>query len=224
MIFDYLKQSVFFFRRNFKALAAINLPFIFISYLFLEQFDLSLQNQSVDQLANSMLIISGFNLLLMPMYWGATIVFMQSTVSGQPYSVGQVLVASCSIWLKLFLVFTLYSLMISMGLLLMILPGIYIAIRLSIADYICVLERRPILDCLKDSWKQTADYFWLIFQGIAIITVSVIILRSLALNLAQSLFPDQTAVAILVNIGIDLLNILVLIFGFRVYCLIKKEL
>lgn len=224
MIFEYIRQSFFFLRQNFKTLAAINLPFIIISYLFMQQFDLSLKNQTQEELAQSMLIISGFNLILMPMYWGASIAFMQSTLNGKAFSVGQSLVLSAQLWPKLFLVFTIYSLLISMGLLLFIIPGIYIAIRLSIADYICIIERRSILDSIKDSWQQTKDYVWPIFQGVAIISIGVLILRSLTLNLVHSVFPDQAGLNILINMGFDLLNLLVLIYCFRIYCVIKEEL
>jgi hypothetical protein len=224
MIFEYIKQSLFFLRQNLKTLATINLPFIIISYLFMQQFDLSLENQTPQQLADSMLTISAFNLLIMPIYWGATIAFMQSTVSGKTYSASQALFASAKLWFKLFIVFTIYSLLISMGLLLLIVPGIYIAIRLSIADYICVIEKRSILECLNDSWKQTKEYVWPILQGVALISISVLVMRSLALNLTHSIFPDQLGVSILINICFDILNFLVLIYGFRIYCIIKAEL
>ena len=223
MIFEYIKQSLFFLRQNIKTLVAINLPFIIISYLFMQQFDLSLESQTPQQLADAMLTISAFNLLLMPMYWGATIAFMQSTIDGKPYSATQSLLASTKLWFKLFVVFTIYSLLISMGLLLFIIPGIYIAVRLSIADYICMIEKRPILDCLNDSWKQTKEYIWPIFHGVALISITVLILRMLTINFIHSIFPDQTGISILINIVFDILNLLVLIYGFRIYCVIKSE-
>ncbi len=224
MIFEYIKQSFFFLRQNLKTLVAINLPFIIISYLFVQQFDLSLVSQTPQQLADSMLTITVFNLLIMPIYWGATIAFMQSTIDGQPFSATQALLACSKSWFKLFVVFTLYSLLISMGLLLLIIPGIYIAIRLSISDYICIIEKRSITQCLNDSWQQTKDYVWPIFHGVALISISILVLRSLVLNLTQSLFPDQMGPSILINICFDILNLLVLIYGFRIYCIIKAEL
>lgn len=224
MIFEYIKQCLFFFRLNFSSLAIINLPFIAISYFALEQIGLAEANQSPEVLANKLLTLSAFNLLIMPIYWGATIVFMQSTVEGPTYSPGQAVIASIKIWYKLFLVFLLYSLCISFGFMAFIIPGIYIAIRLSIADYLCVIEKQSVFQSLKLSWLQTKDYVWPIFQGVAIILIAIVLLRSVLMAILVSLFNDQGIISMIAKITFDLLNMLVLIYGFRMYCLIKKTL
>jgi hypothetical protein len=223
MTFEYIRQSLYFFRNNFKTLAIINLPFIILSYFIFSQFDLSIENQTPQQLANTMLVISGFNLLFMPIYWGASIVFMQSNMQKQRYSPSQCILASIKLWPKLLVVFFFYTLFISLGFMAFIVPGIYIGIRLSLADYICVTENQSAMQCFKQSWERTAQYFWPLFQGIAIISVGVLLLRSLTLSFFDGLFPDSQSLRILLNIGFDLMNVLVLIYGFRIYCLIKTE-
>ncbi|MEH6445897.1 MAG: YciC family protein [Oceanospirillaceae bacterium] len=224
MTFEYIRQSLFFFRNNFKTLAIINLPFIILSYFIFAQFDLSIENQTPEQLANTMLVISGFNLLFMPIYWGASIVFMQSSMQEKIYSPSQCIVASIKLWPQLLVVFFFYTLFISLGFMAFIVPGIYFGIRLSLADYICVTEKRSTMQCFKQSWERTAQYFWPLFQGIGIITIGILLLRSFTLSFFDGLFPDSQSLRILLNTGFDLMNVLVLIYGFRIYCLIKTEL
>jgi hypothetical protein len=223
MIFEYLRQSLFFFRKNFTSLAIINLPFIAISYIALEQVGIAQANQTPEELANKLFILSAFNLLIMPIYWGATIAFMQSTVDGQTYTPSQALLASFKKWFTLFLVFLVYSLSISFGFMAFIVPGVYIAIRLSIADYLCVIENKSPLQSIKQSWAETKEYVWPIFQGVSIILVSILLLRSILISMLDTILSDQEIVNFIAKTVFDLLNMLVLIYGFRMYCLIKDE-
>ncbi len=223
MTFEYLRQSLFFFRQNFSALAAINLPFLIVFNIMFSQIDLSMVGDNPSGLTDSLLLISALNLLIMPIYWGATIVYLQSTINGPTFTPGQAIVASIKLWPKLFLVFLLSSGLIFFGFMALIIPGIYIAIRLSVADYICVVDKKQGLDSLKQSWHLTTNYVWLIFKGIAIIVAAIFILKSVLLAVLNN-FIDTNSILTFINIIFDLLSVMIMIYGFRIYCLIKAEL
>ncbi|EPJ47810.1 MAG: hypothetical protein OFPII_09640 [Osedax symbiont Rs1] len=187
------------------------------------QIDLSAVNENPSRLADSLLLMSALNLLIMPIYWGATIVYMQSTVNGPAFTPGQAIVASIQLWPKLFLVFLLSSGCIFFGLMAFIIPGLYIAIRLSVADYICVVEKDKVLTSLKQSWHITQNYVWLIFRGIAIIVAVIFVLKSVLIAVLNN-FIDTDSILTFINIVFDLLSVTIMIYGFRIYCLIKAEL
>jgi len=224
MTFEYLRQSLFFFKTNLIPLAKINLPFLLASNILFAQVDLSTASENSQNLANSLLWMSFLNLLIMPIYWGATISFMQSTVQGPIYSVSQSIAASLKLWSKLFLVFLLTSACIFFGLMALVIPGIFIAVRLSIADYLCVVEKKPVLQSLQTSWKLTDQYGWTIFQGIAFILCTILILKTLVYSLLETYLSQLSFLNPVINSCFDLLNVLVMIYGFRIYCVIKQEL
>ena len=224
MTFEYLRQSLFFFRQNLLTLAKINLPFLIVFNLLFAQIDFSTAEEDSQSLANSLLLMSGINLLMMPIYWGATITFMQSPLEGPSYTASQALAASLKLWSKLFLVFLLTSGCIFLGFMALVVPGIFIAIRLSIADYLCVVENKTPLQSLKSSWQLTAKYGWTIFQGIALILSGIFLFKTLVYSLLGSILQELLFLKPLINSLFDLLNVLVMIYGFRIYCLIKKEL
>ncbi|NQZ31798.1 MAG: hypothetical protein HRU06_11015 [Oceanospirillaceae bacterium] len=224
MTLKYLRQSWFFFSANFSTLAKINLPFIFAFNLLISQVDLTPSEDNPGDFANTLLLLSGLNLLLMPIYWGATISFMQSTITGPTYTVSQSLAASLKLWPKLFSVFLLTSCCIFFGFMAFIIPGIYVAIRLSISDYLCVVEQKSPVQSLKSSWQLTAQYSWPIFQGIALILAVIFLLKTLLLSVFESVLSELSFLNPVINSLFDLLNVLVMIYGFRIYCLIKEEL
>ena len=220
MIIEYIRQSIFFFQTNIAVLAKIHLPFIFIFNLMLLQIEQPISSENSDTL----LYISALNLLFIPIYWGATIAFMQSTIEGTQYTAGQAIMASIGNWPKLFLVFLVSSICIILGFMAFIVPGIYIAVRLSIADYICVVEKKLPLPSLKQSWQQTEEYIWPILIGTVAILMTIMLADYLLSRLLSSVLNDNQYLSLLLDICFDFMNVLVMIYGFRIYCLIKQQL
>jgi len=222
MTLEYIRQSFFFFRQNIKLLAAINIPFLIIFNILFSQVNMASSTADPSAVTESLLMASTLNLLFMPIYWGATIFFMQSTIQSPIFTAGQAIAASIKTWLKLFLVFFLTSVCVLFGFMAFIIPGIYVAIRLSLSHYICIAENKGTMDSLKQSWARTGDYVWLILKGTAIIMITIFILRMAAIAITDTIF-NSALVNVIVNIAFDFCNIMVMIFGFRVYCLSNEK-
>lgn len=68
---------------------------------------------------------------------------------------------------------------IALGLLLFVLPGIYLILRLSFAPYAVVYQRMGPLEALRDSWQLTGPYqlqlflFGLVFLAIGAVVLSI---------------------------------------------------
>jgi len=220
--FDYLKQSFFFFRQNFRDIATIQLPFLILLNALALWLDMNASE--TEDFRQTALSISLLSLVLMPIYWAATILYMQSKLENRPLQPFQAISLSFKYWKTLLFIFILTALAISGGLLLLIIPGIYIGIRLSFADYIGVVEGKSAWASLKQSWEETDDYFWVLLQGLLILYPT---LQLVEIPITQY-FTNQEDRSMLLELPIvvflDLLSALITVYGFRIYCVMREEI
>ncbi len=90
---------------------------------------------------------------------------------------------------KLFFIYLLatilYSLVILLGFILFIIPGIYLAIRFSFYEYFIIDKKMGVIKSLKESWKITKGNFW----GLLAFMFSVLVINMLgAFTLLLGLF------------------------------------
>lgn len=208
---DYLKQSYYFFRSNLSSLLSIQLPFIIC--LMLVQRSIVGDMEEASNLQDQLFLLTALDLLFVPIYLGATIFYMQSIVDKQPLSALQAWALGLKNWGRLFFTFLLSALAISVGLMLLVLPGLYIAVRLGLANQICLLERRGPMDALKVSWAGTADLFWTLAKGLAIIYGLLFIAELLVAPIAEG----STLISMLLSVILDFFNVFGAIYSFRIY-------
>lgn len=211
MATDYLKQSYYFFRSNFSNLLSIQLPFIAV--LMLVQHTVIGTIEEGTNLQNDLFLLTAMDLLFVPIYLGATIFYMQSIVDSRAITTLQAWGWGLQNWGRLFFTFLLSALAISMGLMLLVVPGLYIAVRLGLANQVCLLERKSPIEAMKLSWAGTADLFWTLAKGLAIIYGLLFVGELL-------LAPVVEGNAILGFVGsaaLDFLNVFGAIYTFRIY-------
>ena len=85
---------------------------------------------------------------------------------------------------RAFGVFALYSIAIVVGLVLLIVPGIYIAVALTPAMYLVLDDRLGVVDTLRKAWAMTEGYRWQIFVvGLAVIGINILGLIALVIGI-----------------------------------------
>lgn len=218
MAFDYLRQTLFFFRRHVLTLATIQLPFLVVLALVQHKLLDGLTPQDSEFQLNAALS-SILDITLLPFYWGATIFYLQSVVDNAPLSIGGALSRSFTCWGRLLLTYVLNAIAVSLGLMMLIVPGVYFGIRFSFADYVCVLEGKRPVDSMRHSWDSSKPYFWVLLQGIALL-MGVLLLANVG---ASRLFSDQPLLADAASVILDFLGVLITIYGFRIYCVMREE-
>jgi len=211
MATDYLKQSYFFFRSNFSNLLSIQLPFIAV--LMLVQHTVIGGIEEGANLQNDLFLLTAMDLLFVPIYLGATIFYMQSIVDSRPISTPQAWAWGLQNWGRLFFTFLLSALAISVGLMLLVLPGLYIAVRLGLANQVCLLERKSPIEAMKMSWAGTADLFWTLAKGLAIIYGLLFIGELLVAPIVEG----NAVLGFVGSAILDFLNVFGAIFTFRIY-------
>lgn len=211
MATDYLKQSYYFFRSNLSSLLSIQLPFIAILMVIQQSVVGGLEESA--NLQHDLFLLTAMDLLFVPIYLGATIFYMQSIVDGSRISTVQSWAWGLQNWGRLFFTFLLSAIVISMGLMLLVLPGLYIAVRLGLANQVCLLERKSPIEAMKISWGATSDLFWTLAKGLAII-YGLLFVGELVL---APLVEGNLILRFIGSALIDFLNVFGAIYTFRIY-------
>lgn len=217
MTLDYLRQSLFFFRTHLARLAMIQLPFLLL--VTLVQHQLMQGADDTAKTANTLFFSAALDLILMPIYWGATLLYMRSVLQNSPLSVSQAVSLSFGCWGRLLLTYVLTALAVSTGLLMFILPGIYIGVRLAFAEFYCVMEGKGPLESIRASWNSSADFFWPLLQGLALI-FSILMLAEVMIG---QLLGDEETLMLGVSLLIQFLGVLPSIYAYRLYCVMKED-
>ncbi|MEQ8578290.1 MAG: YciC family protein [Balneola sp.] len=84
------------------------------------------------------------------------------------------------VWMGL--LFIVIYLSITIGFFLFIIPGIYIAIKLSFTPAIFILEKKDIFDSMKRSWEISKGFWWITF-ALLIVIYFMVYFASLAVGL-----------------------------------------
>lgn len=222
MTFEYIRQSLFFFRSHFGTIARIQLPFIIGLNLLGLVLEASVEADS-SQMHTGTGLLMLLNLTMLPLYWGATILFLQSAVDDRPLSAFQAVAVSLKYWRRLLITYLLSGFAVTLGLMLLIVPGIYVGVRLVFADYICVLEDKKPVASLRQSWDESEAYFWLLLKGLLLIFGGLFLIEAPLLYLAESAGFSSPAVEAILSVIFDLMGTLVTIYGFRIYSLMRSE-
>ena len=126
-------------------------------------------------------------------------------------------------WVPYLAMFVINMAIVLMGLTLLIIPGIYIALRLSFAPFELLLEGLKPIDSLRSSWKLTKGHVGQILGGGIVIYFSFFV----PFGVLGTLF-DQSSVVYLVyytigSIFSSLVGALFTIFVFRIYWLVGEQ-
>jgi hypothetical protein len=128
--------------------------------------------------------------LYQPIYTGGLIFMISRLLAGESWGVKDSLLVGLGCWLRLLIVNLISSALIILGLIAFIVPGLIIFARLSLAEYIVVLERLSPIDALIRSNRITGKCTWQIIGSVFLLSALLlgvkllinIIIATLALN------------------------------------------
>ncbi len=87
-------------------------------------------------------------------------------------------------WLRYFVLSVISGIAVFIGTLLLVVPGIYLAMRLMMYRYALVHKREPIIDTLKLSWAMTKGHAWKLFLfTLVMIAINLVGLLALGIGL-----------------------------------------
>lgn len=151
-----------------------------------------------------------------PIYTGGLIFMISRLVSGESWSVKESLLVGLGCWLNLLVVNVISSVLIILGLLAFILPGLVIFARLSLAEFSVVLERRSPIDALIHSNRITRQFTWQIIGSVVLLSALLIGVK-LLINIIIATFSLKHLLVFMVSELIIIIvwsNITILLFRY----------
>lgn len=181
MIGTLLKDTVKFYWRNLNYFAAIILPLaipVEIFTLLLELYWVN-DSESLTQRLPSVMA----SLIIFPIYHAALIIAVTQIMQGKRPNTLALWAMGRRFWFGVMVVNICYFAAVLLGLFMLILPGIFISVRLVLAEQNVVLNQETPAEALKSSWRDTEGKFWLVFfggliLGSAVTLISLIIFGS----------------------------------------------
>lgn len=191
------------------------LPLILFQNLVIPQF------VSPENLTNYKILNTLIEWLVYPFYTGALIVNFSSKINNAKRSITECLLISVNLWPRLFLAVAIVGIIEGIGILFLIIPGIYFFVRLSITDFYVVLEGLKPIDAVKKSYVETKKLQWKIFGITFFLFIPLIIFRFFAYPKTFLLSPDFGILQIATLLIICLINVVFTVVFFRFYNLIE---
>jgi hypothetical protein len=153
-----LSDSYFFYLRNFRQIATLCLPFLILD-AFLELLFTSSQN------LQSLYWVS--YVAIYPIYTAALILFMaKSADKDHPKNI-DIIASSLKLWWPFYILTVIHLALGVVGLFLFIIPGIWIIVRLSFAEFYLILNGLTPWEAIRQSFESTKQYFWYLFSFFA---------------------------------------------------------
>jgi len=142
----------------------------------------------------------GFSMLISiflsgPLSFGASYVYLKA-MRGDEFEISDIFSPFRDNYLQVVLASFLYGALIILGFMLLIIPGIIIAIRLSFVPYLVMDEGLEPLDAIKTSWDMTRDFSMNLFVfGLMAFGVSILGLLCLVIGIFPAVMLIQASFA-----------------------------
>jgi hypothetical protein len=160
---ELLRASWFFFSRNAGEIALLCLPAILTEAIAQQGLIAWL---GADKSQGASIIVS---MLFYPLYVGALIIFVDSRSHRIRLKPRQVLEMALFRWPTFAVLAAISTLLIMVGVWMLIIPGVYVMIKLAFAEYLLVLEGKSPLDAIKESFALTRGHFWTILACVLMV-------------------------------------------------------
>jgi hypothetical protein len=154
----------------------------------------SVDADGVPQGGGALLVIVLLAMVFSIILYGAIVGRMHSVHAGREMTTSQAFSLGLSCMLPLIGFFILYALAIMGGSLLLLIPGLILAVTLMFGSYILIIDRAGVMDSLKQSHRLVWGYWWhtAAIVGVAGIIVMVCyVLVGFVAGIALAVNPDS---------------------------------
>src|SRR5699024_271061 len=223
MLLQRLQEALRFWRFGFMPLMLVVLPFALLGFAvqFIAGTPLLIEGDSAQINWGTLAILA----MLYPIATGTLIAQISALNDGQPASCMACLNKSLQHSLFLLLTYMLLGLGVYMGLMLLILPGIWLYARLSQAPFIVLLENGSPVEALKTSFQRTAAQQLPIMLGAVVLGALVLFVTLLSASLLESTIGSEHVASDIIHVLLTApVGILLDIFIFRFYSLCKPSI
>jgi hypothetical protein len=221
MLKQSLHDSWFFFKNHVISLSIIILPIVIpvgiISMLY-QELIASAEFSWSDQIITMLISVVAY-----PIVSIAVIFYIVSAISGEIVNTKTLWQLGIKFWLPYFILTAIITIAIIFGLVLLLVPGIILAVRYSFSEFDLLLNKSSPLDAMKSSWNLTKEYMWVLLGGVTVITIALygpFYLVSALFDESGTVFKAFTSA---INMILAVFDTIYTIFIFRIYELAKSQ-
>jgi hypothetical protein len=208
-----LSDSYLFYLRNFHRIASLCLPFLFLDAFLESLFNRSENLQALHWVSYVMIY---------PVYTAALILFMARSAGKEQAANMDIIAAALKLWWPFYLLTVIHLTLGAVGLFLFIVPGIWIIVRLSFAEYYLVLDGLNPLDAIRQSIETTKPYFWYLLAFL-VVTASGNGIADYLIGRAFHIENDISILSIAANAAVSLIMLFFDVVLFRIFMEVVVE-
>ena len=198
---DLLGDSLTVYFRNFATVFAIAFPIVavvqlIVSGIGLEQLTSGYQEEATT--AETLIPTAVSYLVVAPLIAAATIDVIQRLSTGERPHAGRAIQAGLDIFVPVFVAVVLAGIGIGIGLVALIVPGLYLAVRWLFVPQSVVIDGARGGEALRGSWRTTGGYWWRTFAVVVLANVIAFLPATLLVLPLQTLAEeaDRQAIAL----------------------------
>ena len=153
-----LQKAWNLYRRNFVTVLTLALP-VWIPCIFYEMWKANVP-LAEGTLASTLRQEVPVTLLLSILATSAVYYYLGDETAGRPAGLKAAAKAGLEFWSRMFVTRFVVGVVLIVGFLLLVVPGIYLAVRLAVAEPLILAEEVAGLDAMRRSWDLTKGKFW----------------------------------------------------------------
>ena len=207
-----LADAWYFYTLNFRYLLYLCIPFVFAEALLSEGF-VTLSDQGEQTISIGYYVAQ---LGIHPLYTAILIQFLHARTRGAPVDRAKVVSEAFALWPMMVLLVVMKFVLFMIGLLLFILPGIWIAVRMAFAEFYLVEKREQPVESMRSSFTATEKPFWTIVVVFLVPQVLLILLQLLLKSFVVAL-GNLFILNVLLHMALVMLSLYITIAFSRIY-------
>ena len=213
-----ISDSLHFFLSNLRQIAAVSLPFLLLGAAVN---NLVFSSPEATQEAARFLPVI-VNLALKPVYTAALILMMARQAYQERPSTPELLRSALGHYAPLLMLSVIEMALVWTGFMALIVPGVWILVRLSFAKFHLILDRVDPKAAIFKSFQMTRGHFGIIVASLAIFALPLFLL---SLMLAQLIGDDQASplALMMVDTAILFAALFIEVVMFRIFMQAVKE-